>query len=57
MTHRVPTTPAGSLPRSAALPDFVFAADRGEPMGEASFGRWIGGAVPPPSPGRWRAAA
>ncbi|WP_425228987.1 cobalamin-independent methionine synthase II family protein [Sphingomonas sp.] len=39
------TTHVGSLPRSAAVTDLVFAAERGEPVDAAQFDRVIGAAV------------
>ena len=45
MTDRIPTTHVGSLPRSAAVTDLVFAAERGEAVDAATFDRVIGEAV------------
>ena len=39
------TTHVGSLPRSTAVTDLVFAQERGDPIDEAEFDRIIGGAV------------
>ena len=45
MTNRILTTHVGSLPRSAAVTDLVFAAERGEPIDAAQFDQVIGAAV------------
>jgi 5-methyltetrahydropteroyltriglutamate--homocysteine methyltransferase len=45
MTSRILTTHVGSLPRSAAVTDLVFAQERGEPIDEAAFDQVIGAAV------------
>jgi 5-methyltetrahydropteroyltriglutamate--homocysteine methyltransferase len=45
MTNRILTTHVGSLPRSEAVTDLVFAQERGEPINAAEFGRVIGAAV------------
>lgn len=45
MTNRILTTHVGSLPRSTAVTDLVFAADRGEAIDVATFDRVIGAAV------------
>jgi 5-methyltetrahydropteroyltriglutamate--homocysteine methyltransferase len=45
MTDRILTTHVGSLPRSAAVTDLVFAQERGEAVDAAQFGRVIGAAV------------
>ena len=45
MTNRILTTHVGSLPRSAAVTDLVFAAERGESVDAAAFDRVIGEAV------------
>ena len=45
MTDRILTTHVGSLPRSAAVTDLVFAAERGDPVDPAQFDAVIGAAV------------
>ena len=45
MTDRILTTHVGSLPRSKAVTDLVFAAERGDPVDQVEFGRIIGEAV------------
>ena len=45
MTDRILTTHVGSLPRSAAVTNLVFAAERGEPVEPRQFEAVIGGAV------------
>ena len=45
MTDRILTTHVGSLPRSKAVTDLVFAAERGEPVDKAIFDSVIGEAV------------
>ena len=45
MTNRILTTHVGSLPRSAAVTDLVFAQERGEPVDAAQFSSVIGAAV------------
>ena len=45
MTSRILTTHVGSLPRSAAVTDLVFAQERGEAVDAAEFNRVIGTAV------------
>ena len=45
MTNRIVTTHVGSLPRSKAVTDLVFAAERGEPVNPDEFDRVIGAAV------------
>ena len=45
MTSRILTTHVGSLPRSPAVTDLVFAAERGEALDAAEFDRVIGAAV------------
>ena len=45
MTDRIQTTHVGSLPRSAAVTDLVFAAERGDAVDPAQFGAVIGAAV------------
>jgi 5-methyltetrahydropteroyltriglutamate--homocysteine methyltransferase len=45
MTDRILTTHVGSLPRSAAVTDLVFAQERGEPVDEAVFNSVIAAAV------------
>ncbi len=45
MSVRILTTHVGSLPRSQAVTDLVFAAERGEPVDAATFDRVIGAAV------------
>ena len=45
MTDRILTTHVGSLPRSAAVTDLVFAAERGDPIDQAQFDAVIGAAV------------
>ena len=45
MTDRILTTHVGSLPRSAAVTDLVFAQERGEAIDEAQFNAVIGAAV------------
>lgn len=45
MTSRILTTHVGSLPRSAAVTDLVFAQERGEVVDEAAFNAVIGAAV------------
>jgi 5-methyltetrahydropteroyltriglutamate--homocysteine methyltransferase len=42
---RILTTHVGSLPRSAAVTELVFAQERGDPVDEAEFNRVIGTAV------------
>jgi len=45
MTNRILTTHVGSLPRSRAVTDLVFAQERGETVDEAEFDTVIGEAV------------
>lgn len=45
MSGRFLTTHVGSLPRSKAVTDLVFAAERGEPVDPEAFDQVIGGAV------------
>ena len=45
MTDRIQTTHVGSLPRSAAVTDLVFAAERGDAVDPAQFDAVIGAAV------------
>ena len=45
MTDRILTTHVGSLPRSKAVTDLVFAAERGEPIDAGEFDTVIGDAV------------
>ncbi len=45
MTDRILTTHVGSLPRSAAVTDLVFAQERGEAVDAANFDQVIGAAV------------
>ena len=45
MTNRIVTTHVGSLPRSKAVTDLVFAAERGDPVNPDEFDRVIGVAV------------
>ena len=45
MTDRIFTTHVGSLPRSKAVTDLVFAAERGDPVDQGEFARVIGEAV------------
>ena len=45
MTDRILTTHVGSLPRSAAVTDLVFATERGDPVDAAQFDAVIGAAV------------
>ncbi len=45
MTNRILTTHVGSLPRSAAVTDLVFAQERGEDVDAATFHQVIGDAV------------
>ncbi len=45
MTSRILTTHVGSLPRSKAVTDLVFAAERGEPVDADSFAVTVGAAV------------
>lgn len=45
MTNRILTTHVGSLPRSAAVTDLVFAQERGEAIDAAQFDAVIGAAV------------
>jgi len=45
MKDRILTTHVGSLPRSAAVTDLVFAQERGEPVDAAQFSSVIGAAV------------
>ena len=45
MTDRIFTTHVGSLPRSAAVTDLVFAAERGDAIDQAQFDAVIGAAV------------
>lgn len=45
MTNRILTTHVGSLPRSAAVTDLVFAQERGEAVDPAQFNAVIGAAV------------
>ena len=45
MTDRILTTHVGSLPRSSAVTDLVFAAERGDPIDQAQFDSVIGAAV------------
>ena len=42
---RIPTTHVGSLPRTRAVTDVVFARERGEPVEKADFDRAVGEAV------------
>lgn len=45
MADRILTTHVGSLPRSRAVTDLIFAQERGEPVDAATFDRVIGEAV------------
>ena len=45
MTDRILTTHVGSLPRSKAVTDLVFAAERGDPVDKGEFDQVIGAAV------------
>jgi len=45
MTDRIPTTHVGSLPRSAAVTDLVFAVERGDAVDQAQFDAVIGAAI------------
>ncbi len=45
MTDRILTTHVGSLPRSKAVTDLVFAAERGDPVDKVAFDTVIGAAV------------
>ncbi len=45
MTNRIPTTHVGSLPRSGAVTDLVFAQERGEAFNADTFNHVIGAAV------------
>jgi 5-methyltetrahydropteroyltriglutamate--homocysteine methyltransferase len=45
MTDRILTTHVGSLPRSKAVTDLVFAAERGDAIDKTEFDRVIGAAV------------
>lgn len=45
MTDHILTTHVGSLPRSAAVTDLVFAAERGDPVDPTQFDAVIGAAV------------
>ncbi len=45
MADRILTTHVGSLPRSSAVTDLVFAQERGEPVDAATFHQVIGDAV------------
>ena len=45
MTDRILTTHVGSLPRSQAVTDLIFAAERGDPVDKAQFDAVIGAAV------------
>ena len=45
MTDRILTTHVGSLPRSKAVTDLVFAVERGDPVDAAQFDAVIGAAV------------
>ena len=45
MSDRILTTHVGSLPRSAAVTDLIFARERGDTVDEATFARVIGEAV------------
>ena len=45
MTGQILTTHVGSLPRSRAVTDLVFAAERGDPIDKGEFDRVIGEAV------------
>ena len=45
MNHRILTTHVGSLPRSKAVTDLVFAAERGDPVNLSEFDAVIGAAV------------
>ncbi len=45
LTDPILTTHVGSLPRSSAVTDLVFAGERGEPVDAAEFDRIIGAAV------------
>jgi 5-methyltetrahydropteroyltriglutamate--homocysteine methyltransferase len=45
MTDRILTTHVGSLPRSKAVTDLVFAAERGDPVDKGEFDAVIGAAV------------
>ena len=45
MTNRILTTHVGSLPRSAAVTDLVFAQERGEAVDPAQFNHVVGDAV------------
>ncbi|MCA3692008.1 cobalamin-independent methionine synthase II family protein [Aquidulcibacter sp.] len=45
MSDRILTTHVGSLPRSKAVTDLIFAAERGDPIDQAQFDEVIGRAV------------
>jgi 5-methyltetrahydropteroyltriglutamate--homocysteine methyltransferase len=45
MTNRILTTHVGSLPRSSAVTDLVFAQERGDPVDATEFSTVIGAAV------------
>ncbi len=45
MTDRILTTHVGSLPRSAAVTDLIFAAERGDAVDPAEFSQVVGAAV------------
>jgi 5-methyltetrahydropteroyltriglutamate--homocysteine methyltransferase len=45
MTSRIRTTHVGSLPRNAAVAEFLFAAERGEAIDAAAFDQAIGAGV------------
>ena len=45
MTDRILTTHVGSLPRSAAVTDLIFAAERGDAVDPVEFGDVVGAAV------------
>ena len=45
MTDRIRTTHVGSLPRSTAVTDLIFAAERGDPVDAAEFDTVVGAAV------------
>jgi 5-methyltetrahydropteroyltriglutamate--homocysteine methyltransferase len=45
MSERILTTHVGSLPRSKAVTDLIFAAERGDPIDQAQFDDVIGRAV------------
>ena len=45
MSERILTTHVGSLPRSKAVTDLIFAAERGDPIDQVQFDDVIGQAV------------